>query len=241
MGEQWLIQEMGEVIGPLSGDQLRSMAKSGRIDAFTPIQRVGQNRWYNASNIKGLLPESQYTPAVASIPAPQPKQRPSIAFATAVSPPRRAVDDRQPNGLPVQWWMVSAVASLVACSGVFMQWSHLGLGGPITGLDLGTKWHVVAILGSLVASVLCSILPLRGVAKPIASASMCLIAGGFACYHYVRMSNAMSEYLSRSSQLALDVFTTRGGGMKFGLPMIVIFSLIAIAASIYGIRQTAKD
>lgn len=61
MSVQWEYRESGYNRGPVATEQLRSLAKQGLINRWTPIRRIdGQEKslWRRAGDAKGLFPEA---------------------------------------------------------------------------------------------------------------------------------------------------------------------------------------
>jgi hypothetical protein len=80
MPQQWYYQQMGEVVGPVSGAQLRRLAKSGEIQPDTRVRLGGTDGWYSADRVKGLFPPPPKAP-----PPPMPKPAPPVEI-TPVEP-----------------------------------------------------------------------------------------------------------------------------------------------------------
>lgn len=70
MSEKWYYQIMGEVVGPLSADEVRAHAQNGLITPDTLVRKGAEGRWVTAHRVKGLFDRK---PATA--PSPPPRQQ----------------------------------------------------------------------------------------------------------------------------------------------------------------------
>jgi len=52
-----------EVVGPLSDDQLRAMAREGRLQPSDAVAQTANGPWYLASHVRGLFPQSEVVPS----------------------------------------------------------------------------------------------------------------------------------------------------------------------------------
>ncbi len=85
-----------EVVGPLSDEQLRSMAREGRLQPSDAVAQAAHGPWYPASHVRGLFPRSESvrspTPAkpsatpIPATPASGGSPSPSQASGTVVTP-----------------------------------------------------------------------------------------------------------------------------------------------------------
>ena len=73
-----------EVVGPLSDDQLRAMAREGRLQPSDAVAHTANGPWYLASHVRGLFPQSE---AVASGSPAKPPTAPVSAPPVSVGPP----------------------------------------------------------------------------------------------------------------------------------------------------------
>jgi predicted RNA-binding Zn-ribbon protein involved in translation (DUF1610 family) len=55
MERKWYYQMMGEIVGPLSSNELRQHAVDGQIERDTPIRRGSDGKWILADKVRGLL------------------------------------------------------------------------------------------------------------------------------------------------------------------------------------------
>jgi hypothetical protein len=87
---EWYYASNNQRLGPVSTDQLRQLATSGKLSPGDLVWKDGMGNWAAASTIPGLFP----APAAASapIPAPQPGYAPSPA-----APPKDQVFDLGPQ------------------------------------------------------------------------------------------------------------------------------------------------
>ena len=54
---QWHYQKNGEIHGPVSGKELKTLAESKQLDPSDLVRKVGTERWAKAKRVKGLFPE----------------------------------------------------------------------------------------------------------------------------------------------------------------------------------------
>lgn len=81
MTAEWHVSIDGMQRGPLTAEQIRSLATSGQLKPTDHIWKEGMSEWASASSVKGLFPQSPPSP-------PRPPASP---------PPSHAVDQRQMN------------------------------------------------------------------------------------------------------------------------------------------------
>jgi len=71
MSADWFYLCGGEVVGPLSADELRDQFVAGQLTRETPVRRGGEGNWVPAKKVKGLcdaLPAPVSRPPVAPEP-----------------------------------------------------------------------------------------------------------------------------------------------------------------------------
>ncbi len=95
MASQWFYQAMGKQVGPISSDELRSLAHAGVISRDTPVKNAPDGAWVPAERVRGLFPVSNATPpplpVVASAPVdanPSDSVGEPLGFLTAPNPGR---------------------------------------------------------------------------------------------------------------------------------------------------------
>ena len=77
MAADWFYLCGGQVVGPLTAEDLRGQARAGQVTPETPVRRGGEGKWVPAKKVKGLcnvqppVPVPPQPVAVAS-PAAQP-------------------------------------------------------------------------------------------------------------------------------------------------------------------------
>jgi hypothetical protein len=75
METQWYYTDQGQRRGPVSPEQLKQLATSGRIQPSDMVWKQGMAQWAAASEIKGLWPEGVLVPTSESPPPlPTPQQ-----------------------------------------------------------------------------------------------------------------------------------------------------------------------
>lgn len=81
MEDGWYIKCGDERRGPITGEQLRTLAAKGKLKPAHRIARQGMTKWVEAGTIRGLFPESSTpsTPAATSTP--------SARTQTSIPPP----------------------------------------------------------------------------------------------------------------------------------------------------------
>jgi hypothetical protein len=70
MADQWYYTDQGQRLGPISSDQLKQLAASGRLQPSAFVWKEGMAQWAAASNVDGLFPAELQ--AVRSSPPPLP-------------------------------------------------------------------------------------------------------------------------------------------------------------------------
>lgn len=85
----WFYTVMGEELGPVSGQELQQLARSGQIDEGTPVRQRATGKVATAGKIKGLFDG-------------QTQQ-------VSVRPPQRPVEDTKPCPFCAQQILVQAV------------------------------------------------------------------------------------------------------------------------------------
>jgi hypothetical protein len=88
MAADWFYLCGGEIVGPLSANDLRDQFVAGQLTPETPVRRGGEGNWVPAKKVKGLCdappPAPVPPPPVAAAPPPQysePSYLPSPALA----------------------------------------------------------------------------------------------------------------------------------------------------------------
>jgi hypothetical protein len=74
MANEWYYTKGEERIGPISSDQLKSLATSGELNPDDLIWKDGREEWTPASQLRGLFPES--SPLTVSSPSSEGTARP---------------------------------------------------------------------------------------------------------------------------------------------------------------------
>ena len=69
MATEWFYRISGETLGPVSGEELLSLAKRGRVRPSTLVRRGIQGAWVNADRVKGLF---KHASGKSSQPPPVP-------------------------------------------------------------------------------------------------------------------------------------------------------------------------
>lgn len=114
MARQFFYKQMGEVLGPLTGQQLKQLADSGTIDGGTHVS-TDRERWVLAEQVQGLFAlQAEATPAVE--PAPRENTRDldnRWAMSPDASPPHRPATARPPRRTPVGRPARSPLARLI--------------------------------------------------------------------------------------------------------------------------------
>src|SRR5439155_16644869 len=92
MAEQWYYTRGSsrERIGPVTREELKSLASSGELEAASLVWRVGMPQWAPASSIEGLIdepaapaaPGRPVAPAAAAVETPEPSAAPAAPTAT---------------------------------------------------------------------------------------------------------------------------------------------------------------
>ena len=100
MARQWYFQESdGSERGPLSGDNLRVLVKSGRIRRETLVRSDENSGWVIAERLKGLFSDAEPAPVpVAAQAELGPKSQPATTKPPTVEPKRvEATQSRTPD------------------------------------------------------------------------------------------------------------------------------------------------
>ncbi|MBN1396371.1 MAG: DUF4339 domain-containing protein [Pirellulales bacterium] len=96
MTAEWYCNIAGREIGPLSPQQLKTMAEKGQILPDDRVRRGPQGEWVAAAQIEGLLPVSDSPPPVVAPPmadANRPRVEPQPPLAPPIATPKEAVAD----------------------------------------------------------------------------------------------------------------------------------------------------
>lgn len=113
----WYFQHEGSKVGPLTSDQLREYAQSGKITAQTLVTRDGLDGWVAASQVAGLL-ENQEPAAVVT---------PNAAAPTT--------EQRSGNTLPL---ILSSVAVILAVTAIIIAFLRDSGGSGLDAYDFST-------------------------------------------------------------------------------------------------------
>ena len=62
MASEWLYQELGKQIGPISSAELRNLAQRGAITQDTFVRKAPDGAWVPAERVQGLFAVSNRTP-----------------------------------------------------------------------------------------------------------------------------------------------------------------------------------
>jgi hypothetical protein len=82
METQWYYTDQGQRLGPVSPEQLKQLATSGRLRPSDMVWKQGMAQWVAANQIKGL-----FSAATPETPPPLPVARSSAAPASSATPP----------------------------------------------------------------------------------------------------------------------------------------------------------
>jgi len=88
MSIEWFYLHAGEVVGPITAQQLRDHALAGRVSPDEYVKRGGEGDWLPAKNVKGLFappPPAPAPPPVAAASPPPPTPAP-VTSAELVRP-----------------------------------------------------------------------------------------------------------------------------------------------------------
>jgi len=104
MAAEWFCRIAGRELGPFSAQQLKQMAKEGRLLADDEVRAGSDGAWTHASHVKGLFPSAEAGGSrdeSSSAPRPAPKLAASQP-ATSSKPPRakRAPPVARPLDVP---------------------------------------------------------------------------------------------------------------------------------------------
>jgi hypothetical protein len=126
----WFVRRGHEVRGPLGADQLRELARRGRIRADDLVRHGGDQRWLNAASIPGLL----QPPAARSAAPPANQATPNGNMAARRTP---AIQPRQPASAPGRkkkrpkrtafWVVLASTVSFVLLGGGGMIFLERGM------------------------------------------------------------------------------------------------------------------
>jgi hypothetical protein len=58
VAREWYLKLEDEELGPLTGGELKAMAREGKISPYTPVRRGEGADWVPANRVRGLLPET---------------------------------------------------------------------------------------------------------------------------------------------------------------------------------------
>jgi hypothetical protein len=92
MADEWYCEIAGREVGPLSSQQLRTMAAKGQIWPNDRVRRGEQAPWLPAQNVKGLFspaaePAAPRAPAPPSPPPPPPPPPPTFPSPIDIAEP----------------------------------------------------------------------------------------------------------------------------------------------------------
>lgn len=90
MTNDWFIQVMGEVQGPLNSAQIKQLARIGQIVSDTPVRRGERGNWVTADQVQGLFAQHHGTQ----------KATPSLAPPVEL-PHKNGAPPRPPNAAPM--------------------------------------------------------------------------------------------------------------------------------------------
>lgn len=87
-GLEWYCQMSGRLLGPLRVEELRDLARLGRVEPNSPIARGASGPWYPATDLAGTLGLSWGAPAPMGTPMPiaQPMPAPMAAPIPVAAP-----------------------------------------------------------------------------------------------------------------------------------------------------------
>ena len=194
----WYYQRGGVESGPLSPAELKEAVRLGRIDAETPVRRDTDERWFKASQVRGLeFDELIFPPPLPASPDPDPasgiriqpiarptgkSQKPLSTVGRAASAVWRGVLALRPDpdSRPVQE-QPTRLVRCPACDGQVSRQAEAcpHCGHPTTPAKRGSgskhspaeQLAAVAILGGLVVCVLFCSGVFSGDASPPSSSS----------------------------------------------------------------------
>ncbi|MGQ9574303.1 MAG: DUF4339 domain-containing protein [Thermoguttaceae bacterium] len=142
MADQWYYAHQGQQAGPVSTEQLRELAASGRLQPGDLVWKQGMAAWAAASTVEGLFAAPAAggaTPGPAGIP-PQP-----AGTAPPQVPPIPGLRVALPDWSPGAWVIVGSVA--LAVVSLLFKWTGVpekallremarGLGGEALGSQI---------------------------------------------------------------------------------------------------------
>jgi hypothetical protein len=84
---QWYCGAEGQQFGPFTWEQMRAMAVEGRLIADSPVRRDVDQKWFQASQIPGLLPKAHGGSAIGKAATGSAvKTKPAMKKAVALAP-----------------------------------------------------------------------------------------------------------------------------------------------------------
>ncbi len=95
MTADWFYLSGGEIVGPLSANDLRDQFVAGQLTPETPVRRGGEGNWVPAKKVKGLCDAPPPPP-----PAPVPP--PPVAVAPPAPRPQHTEPSHRPSPAPVK-------------------------------------------------------------------------------------------------------------------------------------------
>ena len=87
MASEWFCQIAGAELGPLSGQQVKTMAAQGRLHPDDVLRRGADGPWLPAGRVKGLFPADQpaaETPTAPAAEAPAESKPPAKKIAKSL-------------------------------------------------------------------------------------------------------------------------------------------------------------
>ena len=110
---EWYYVDDGERQGPVSEEQLQELAGAGRLGPHTLVWTEGYERWVQASQVPGLVPED-LEPAAAPT-APGPASAPPTHVDAQPIPDAHGYAEPSKNSQLAVWSLVLAITSLACC------------------------------------------------------------------------------------------------------------------------------
>lgn len=98
MAAEWYYELDGAKVGPMTAGDLKRHADAGRISADTPIHNSIKDKWFRASNVRGLLDS---TPVEVQEVAPEREVRPldTEIVSPSVLPPLQRIKPKTPTNI----------------------------------------------------------------------------------------------------------------------------------------------